>query len=347
MKTVGVILAGGRSDSYLTKERAAAALPIAGYYSAIDFSLSSMVNSGIKKVAVVTQYSSRSLNEHLKSASWWGFGRKHGGLFLISPMVTADRQEWYHGTIDALSDTIDFLRESHEPYAAIASGDGVYTIDYEKILEEHIKNDAEITVVCKSHSGKNTGRFGVVKIDEENRIEKFTEKSRFALGELISCGIYLLRRRLLIELLEKAVEQKKADFVREILVPEVAKGRVFSYIHEGYWKNVSADKSYYHCNMDFLKPEVQKEFFTGEDTVLTRIIDRPPAKYLSKADVSNSLIGSGVVINGSVSGSVLFGGAVVEEGAKVTDSILFPNVVVKAGEKIKNKIVTGDEQIPV
>ncbi|MBQ9388352.1 MAG: glucose-1-phosphate adenylyltransferase subunit GlgD [Lachnospiraceae bacterium] len=344
MKIVGVILAGGRSNSALTKEKAAAILPVASYYSAIDFSLSSMVNSGIKKVAIVTQYISRPLSEHLKSATWWGFGRKHGGLFVLSPMMTAEGHDWYHGTIDALADTIEFLRESHEPYVAIASGDGIYSLDYEKVLKEHIESGAEITVVCKKLEKENRGRFGIINTDDENRITSFAEKDESAEGELCSCGIYLARRRTFIELIEKAVEEGKRDFVQGVLIPRTQTGRVFAYVHTGYWNNISADKAYYDCNMDFLKKEVRDEFFKEDDIIFTRVLDRPPAKYLGGASVSNSLIGSGDIIDGTVKDSVLFNGVTVGKDAEIIGGIVFPGVSIAPGEKIEKTIVVSENE---
>ena len=137
MRAIGIILAGGNNKRMreLTKKRAVSAMPMAGSYRAIDFALSNMTNSHIQKVAVFTQYSSRSLNEHLSSSKWWDFGRKQGGLYVFTPTITADNNSWYRGTADTLIQNIDFLKKSHEPYVVIASGDGVYKLDYNKVLE--------------------------------------------------------------------------------------------------------------------------------------------------------------------------------------------------------------------
>ena len=151
MRAIGMILAGGNSYRMrgLSKSRAIAAMPIAGSYRAIDFVLSSMTNSNVRKVAVCTQYNARSLNQHLASSKWWDFGRKQGGLFVFTPVVTADNSSWYRGTADAIYQNISFLKDSHEPYVIIASGDGIYKMDFNKLLEYHIEKKADITVVCK------------------------------------------------------------------------------------------------------------------------------------------------------------------------------------------------------
>ena len=147
MRAVGLILAGGNSNKMreLTQKRAVAAMPVAGSYRAIDFALSNMSNSHIQKVAVLTQYNARSLNEHLNSSKWWDFGRKQGGLYVFTPTITADNGYWYRGTADAIHQNLDFLKKCHEPYVIIASGDAVYKMDYNKVLEYHIAKKADIS----------------------------------------------------------------------------------------------------------------------------------------------------------------------------------------------------------
>ena len=148
----------------LSQKRAIAAMPIAGGFRAIDFALSNMTNSSIQKVAVLTQYNARSLNEHLSSSKWWDFGRKQGGLFVFTPTTTADNSFWYRGTADAIAQNLDFLKKCHEPYVIIASGDGVYKLDYNKVLEYHIEKKADITVVCKDlPRGEDATRFGALE----------------------------------------------------------------------------------------------------------------------------------------------------------------------------------------
>ena len=165
MRALGLILAGGSNNKMrdLSKKRAIAAMPVAGSYRSIDFALSNMSNSHIQRVAVLTQFNARSLNEHLSSSKWWDFGRKQGGLYVFTPMVTADNSWWYRGTADAMYQNLNFLKNSHEPYVVIASGDGIYKLDYNKVLEYHIEKRADITVVCTDIEGDDINRFGVLK----------------------------------------------------------------------------------------------------------------------------------------------------------------------------------------
>ncbi len=168
MRAIGIILAGGNNSKMreLSKKRAIGAMPIAGSYRAIDFSLSNMSNSHIQKVAVLTQYNAWSLNEHLSSSKWWDFGRKQGGLFVFTPSITSDNGFWYRGTADAIAQNMAFLKKSHEPYAIIASADAVYKLDYNKVLERHVETGADITIVCKNvEQAEMDLTYGVVTTD--------------------------------------------------------------------------------------------------------------------------------------------------------------------------------------
>lgn len=197
MRAIGIILAGGNNNRMreLSNKRAIAAMPMAGSYRAIDFALSNMSNSHINKVAVLTQYNALSLNEHLSSSKWWDFGRKQGGLFVFTPSITADNSYWYRGTSDSIYQNLSFLRNSHEPYVVIATGDCVYKMDYNKVLEYHIEKKADITVVSKELPPEEDAiRFGLLKTNTDGRIVDFEEKPVVKSSNLISTGIYVDRK---------------------------------------------------------------------------------------------------------------------------------------------------------
>ena len=242
MKAIGIILAGGNNNRMqeLSNKRAIAAMPVAGSYRCIDFALSNMSNSHVQKVAVLTQYNARSLNEHLSSSKWWDFGRKQGGLYTFTPTVTANNSWWYRGTADAMYQNLDFLRRSHEPYVIIVGGDCVYKLDYNKVLDYHISKKADITVVCKDMpADADVSRFGVLKMNEESRIVEFEEKPMVAQSNTISTGIYVIRRRQLIEMLERCAMEDRYDFVTDILIRYKNMKRIFGYKMDGYWNNIS------------------------------------------------------------------------------------------------------------
>ena len=342
MRAVGIILAGGNNNKMreLTQRRAVAAMPIAGSYRAIDFALSNMSNSHIQKVAVLTQYNARSLNEHLNSSKWWDFGRKQGGLYVFTPTITADNGYWYRGTADAIYQNLDFLKRCHEPYVIITSGDAVYKMDYNKVLEYHIAKKADITVVCRDlDPGEDATRFGILKMNENMRIEEFEEKPMVANSNTISTGIYIIRRRQLIDLIEHSAEEDRYDFVTDILIRYKNLKKIYGYKIKDYWSNISTVESYYKTNMDFLKPEIRNYFFKQEPAVKTKIDDLPPAKYNPGADVKNSLISSGCIVNGVVENSVLFKDVYVGNNCVIKNSVILNDVYLGDNTHIENCIV--------
>ena len=342
MRAIGIILAGGNNNRMreLSNKRAIAAMPIAGSYRSIDFALSNMASSHIQKVAVLTQYNARSLNEHLSSSKWWDFGRKQGGLFVFTPTITKENSLWYQGTADAIYQNLQFLKNSHEPYVVIASGDCVYKMDYNKVLEYHIAKRADVTVVCTTCNDPNEiERFGVLRMNEDCRIEEFEEKPMVSSYNTISTGIYVIRRRQLIELIEKAAQEGRHDFVKDILIRYKNLKRIYGYKIDTYWSNISTAEAYYKTNMDFLQPEIRNYFFKQEPTIKTKIDDLPPAKYNPGAVVKNCLVGSGSIINGNVENSVLFKRTFVGNNCVIKNSIILNDVYLGDNTYIENCIV--------
>lgn len=348
VRAIGIILAGGNNHRMkeLSQKRAISAMPIAGSYRSIDFALSSMSNSRIQKVAVLTQYNSRSLNEHLSSSKWWDFGRKQGGLYVLTPAVTADNSNWYRGTADAIYQNLHFLKNSHEPYVVIASGDCVYKMDFNKLLEYHIEKKADITVVCRDMEPNiNVERFGTVKMNEECRIEEFEEKPIVAKTNTISCGIYVIRRRQLIEMIERCAEEDRYDFVRDILIRYKDMKRIYGYKINDYWRNIASVNDYFNTNMDFLKPEVRDYFFKQYPDVYSKVDDLPPAKYNVGAQVKNSLISSGCIVNGVVENSVIFKKSYIGNNCVIKNSIILNDVYIGDNTHIENCIVESRDTI--
>ncbi len=349
MRAIGVILAGGNSSRMgeLSAKRAVAAMPVTGSYRAIDFSLSNMTNSHIQKVAVFTQYNSRSLNEHLNSSKWWDFGRKQGGLYVFTPTITSTNSYWYQGTADALYQNISFLKDSHEPYVVIASGDGIYKLDYNKVLEEHIRKGADITVVCKDINPEedDVSRFGVVKYNDDMQVIDFEEKPLVAQTQTASIGVYVIRRRQLIELLEACAKEGRTDFVKDILIRYKNVKKIYAYKMDSYWRNIGTIESYYKTNMDFLKKDIRDYFFRQYPDVYSKVDDLPPAKYNKDAVVNNSLIASGCIINGTVENSVLFKKVYVGNNCVIRNSIILNDVHIGDNSVIENCIVESRDTL--
>lgn len=363
MKAIGIILAGGNNEMRLgdlTSVRAAAALPVGSCYRAIDFPLSNMSNSMINKVAVITQFNSRSLNDHLLSSKWWDFGRKQGGLYVFSPYISNDNSFWFRGTADSIYQNISFLERSNENYVVIASGDAIYKMDYRKVIEYHKEKEADITVVCKEMHDRDLTKLGIMKLDDDNRITEFEEKPIEPQTNIASLGIYVISRKLLIELLNEIVPEGRFDIVKDIIIRYRRRLKICGYKFDDYWSSIgSGVMDYYNTNMDFLKCDIRRKFTKDFPYTFTKPKDEPPVKYNDGADVSNAAIGGGSIINGKVESSVLFRRVYIGENTVIKNSILMEGCYIGNNCVVENAIldkqvsvsdgkeVKGSEQAPV
>ena len=346
---IAMLLAGGQGSrlGVLTRKVAKPAVAYGGRYRIIDFPLSNCINSGVDTVGVLTQYQPLRLNQHIGIGIPWDLDKKNGGVTILAPHVkTGDSGEWFNGTANAIYQNIDFLKKSHEPYAIIASGDCVYKMDYNKVLEYHIAKRADITVVCTTcRDQKEVERFGVLRMNDDGRIVEFEEKPIVSSYNTISTGIYVVRRRLLIELIERAAQEGRHDFVNDILIRYKNLKRIYGYKTEDYWSNISDAEAYYRTNMAFLQPEIRNYFFRQEPGIKTKIDDLPPAKYNPGAEVKNSLVASGCIINGTVENSVLFKSVYVGNNCVIRNSVILNDVYIGDNTVIENCIVESRDTI--
>lgn len=346
MRTLGIILAGGSSErrlKELTDFRAAAAMPIGGSYRAIDFSMSNMSSSGINKVAVMTQYNSRSLHDHLTSSKWWDFGRKKGGLFVFNPFLSRDNSYWFRGTADAIYQNMPFMLRSNEEYVVIASGDAVYKMDYNDAIKYHIEKGADMTVVYKNLEGKDVTKFGVLELNEDGRITDFEEKPLDPMTSFASMGIYVISRELLINLINEIVSEGRYDIVKDIIIRYRRKLKIYGYEFKGYWSCINGSvMDYYNTNMDFLEKDIRDLFTKDYPYIETKPKDEPPVKYNYGADVSNTLLGSGTIINGKVEDSVLFRRVYVGEETTVKSSIIMEDSYIGKNCVVEYAIIDKD-----
>ena len=257
--------------------------------------------------------------------------------------IVLDRSQAYIGVL--IDDLV--TKESHEPYVVIASGDGIYKLDYGKVLEEHISKGADITVVCKdlAPGEDDVNRFGVIQMDADNRIVDFEEKPLVAGNNTISTGIYVIRRRQLIELLETCANEGRTDFVRDILVRYKNVKKIYGYKMDTYWRNIGTKESYYKTNMDFLNRDVRNYFFKQHPDIYSKVEDLPPAKYNGEAVVNNSLVASGCIINGTVENSVLFKKVYIGNNCVIRNSIILNDVHIGDNCVIENCIVESRDTI--
>jgi len=342
LKVLGLILAGQKGENLgkLTNRRASAAMPVAGKYRAIDFTLSNMVRAGIRKVGVLTQYNPRSLMDHLGSGREWDLDRKNGGLYILQPYVSETSQLWYRGTADAIHQNITVLRRGEEDYVLIGSGDHIYNIDFTPLFKYHLATAADITILTKSSAGYDPAMYGTVKVNENNRITYFVEKDKENPGDMINLGVYFMNKKLMMDILYSTVPNGKYDLVRDIIIPNINSLNIMSYEFSGYWRNIKKSLiEYKKVNMDMLNPDILNELFPPQRKIYTKLKDLAPPKITSTGSVTSSIIADGCIISGRVTNSVLFRNVNVKAGAYVEDSVIMEGSVIEEGAKLVNCIL--------
>ncbi|MCL2406713.1 MAG: glucose-1-phosphate adenylyltransferase subunit GlgD [Defluviitaleaceae bacterium] len=349
MKAIGIVLTGGNNERLgdLTSVRAASALPMGSCYRVIDFPISNMANSGINKIAVITQYNSRSLHDHLSSEKWWDLGRKHGGLFVFTPFQSNDNNLWYRGTADSIYQNIAFLKRSKEELVVIASGNCVYKMDFKKLIEHHMEKGADITIAAKNIAGTdiNPCEFGVLTLDENGIVADFEEKPFETESRIISMGIYVISRLLLIELLEKAIADDRFELVTGILIHYRKKYRMSAFMFDGYWSAINSVDAYYNTNMDFLRHDVRKTLVHTFPHIESKPKDEPPAKFNHHSESRNCLVGSGTILNGKVVNSVIFRKVFTWENSYINNSIIMEGCQIASGCVVEHAILDKDVMV--
>ncbi len=341
---VAMLLAGGegRRLGVLTKDLAKPAVPFGGKYRIIDFTLSNCVHSGIETVGVLTQYQPFALTRHLGIGSPWGLDRREGGMHVLPPYVRQKGGTWYKGTANAIYQNLGFI-ESYDPeYVLIISGDHIYKMDYDLLLEAHKNNDADATIAVISVPWADASRFGIMKADEEGRIVEFAEKPKNPASNLASMGVYMFNWPVLKESLirDEANAQSSNDFGKDIIPTLLAEdARLFTYRFDDYWKDVGTIDSLWEANMDLLEERPSLQLNDRSWRIFTANPNQPAQYVAPSAKVRNSLINEGCVVEGEINRSVLFNGARVGEGSLVEDSILMPGAVVGRHAKIIRAIV--------
>lgn len=362
--TMGLILSGWKKPALkdLSYKRSVSAIPFGGKYRAIDFILSNMVNSGIKNVGVLTQYSFRSLMDHLGSGKEWDLDRRYDGLFIFPPTVSDEESGWYKGSADAMYHNLSFLKRSNEEYVVIAQGNGIFKMQMGDMLQYHIDKNADITLAYRrmyDYTAEELSGLGIIRIDEDSRITDLQEKPLNPQSDLASIGVYMLRRTLLISLIEECIAHGNYDFVKDIMIRKLDRLNIYGYEFRGYWRSISSVRNYYRCSMEVLDPEIREELFIRNGKIYTKVKDEAPAKYNEEAEVTNSIVADGCFIEGTVENSVLFRGVTVAKGAVVRNSIIMqgsviePDAVVEYAILDKNVVLTrgkylkGDTDYPV
>ncbi|MEX2239031.1 MAG: glucose-1-phosphate adenylyltransferase [Dehalococcoidia bacterium] len=343
-RVLALILAGGKGErlSLLAEERAKPAVIFGGKYRIIDFTLSNCVNSGISRVGVLTQYRPRSLNDHIGIGRPWDLDRASGGIVLLQPYLGREAGEWYSGTADAVYQNLYFVEESRAEHILILSGDHIYNMRYDEMLDFHLANQADVTVAVVEVPIEEASRYGIIHSDPETgEVIEFIEKPEKPPSNQVSMGVYIFSRAALLERLEEDAQDPRSDhdFGRNVIPAMVGSARVFAYPFRDYWRDVGTIDTYWQANMDLVAEMPPFNLYDPDHPVFTQHRESPPSKHGPHAVTSRSLISSGAIVNGTVRNSIISPGVFIAEGAQVIDSILFDDVVVQEGSLVHRCIV--------
>ena len=347
---VAMLLAGGQGSrlGILTADVAKPAIPYGGKYRIIDFPLSNCTNSGIDVVGVLTQYRPLLLNAYIGSGSPWDLDLAHGGVYVLPPYVTGKSGEWYSGTANAIYQNIQFIEQFNTDYVLILSGDHIYKMDYNKMLQFHIQNNADCTIAGREVPWDEASRFGIMNTNEDNSISEFEEKPAHPKSNKASMGVYIFTWEKLRQYLVADAEDPNSsnDFGKNI-IPKMLddQQRMFAYDFEGYWKDVGTIESLWEANMDLLTLPMPIDLYDAKWRIYGRNPGLAPHFIAEGASVRNSLITEGCEVYGHVDHSVIFSGVTIREGATVKDSVVMPGAVIERGAQVQRAIVSEDAVI--
>ncbi len=345
-----MLLAGGQGSRLyaLTESTAKPAVIFGAKYRIIDFPLTNCIHSGIDTVGVLTQYQPLVLNEYIGNGQPWDLDRNMGGVNILPPYQGKDGSDWYKGTANAIYQNLTFIERYDPDYVLILSGDHIYKMDYAEMLAFHKQSGADCTISVIEVPLEEASRFGIMSADEDGRITKFEEKPKNPSSTKASMGIYIFNRKKLVEYLKADNDDPDSvnDFGKNIIPKMLAAGeRMFAYPFSGYWKDVGTLSSLWEANMDLLGDEPVFDLGDDEWRIRSRTAALPPQYIGSEAEVRNSIITQGCVIEGTVIGSVLSSGVVVKKGAVVRDSVIMNETIVEEGAHVEYAIL--DENVRI
>lgn len=352
---LAMILAGGQGTRLgkLTKNIAKPAVPFGGRYRIIDFTLSNCANSGIRNVGVVTQYQPLALNNHIGNGASWGLDGINSGVTILQPFSSSEGSKWFEGTAHAIYQNIAYIDQMDPQYVLVLSGDHIYKMDYEDMLETHKANNASLSVAVIEVPIKEASRFGIMNTDESDRIIEFEEKPEEPKNNLASMGIYIFNWGRLRNVLMNSYSKdgQMIDFGKHVIPNYLESGEnVFAYRFSGYWKDVGTIDSLWEANMEFIEPDMELEIRDKSWRVFSKNTISPPHFLTETAVVKNSLIVDGCYVSGEINHSILSDDVQVKEGTVITDSVVMPGATIGKNVKIHRAIIgenaiVGDDAV--
>lgn len=350
-KCVAMLLAGGKGSRLkeLTENLAKPAVPFGGKYRIIDFPLSNCANSGIHTVGVLTQYQPLVLNSYIGIGSAWDLDRKNGGVTVLPPYSESSEVKWYSGTASAIYQNLNYIKQYDPEYVLILSGDHIYKMNYDTMLDYHIEKQADVTISVIEVPWEEASRFGIMNTDADFNVTRFDEKPEKPESNLASMGIYIFKWSVLQKYLEmdESNPDSSNDFGKDVIPAMLADNlKLIAYPFKGYWKDVGTVKSLWEANMDLLDEKQDLNLFEYSWRIYSVNPNQPPQIIGSKAKVQHSLVNEGCIIDGVIEQSVMFQGVEVEEEAVLKECVVMPNARIGRGSYIERAIVMGDLEIP-
>lgn len=346
-----MLLAGGKGSrlSSLTKTLAKPAVPFGGKYRIIDFALSNCTNSGITTVGVLTQYQPLVLNSYIGIGSTWDLDRKNGGVTVLPPYTESSGVKWYTGTASAIYQNINYLTQYDPEYVLILSGDHIYKMNYESMLDYHIQKDADVSISVVEVPWEEASRFGLMNTNEKMEVIEFDEKPAHPKSNLASMGIYIFKWSVLKEYLEMDDRNPESshDFGKDVIPLLLEENKkLVAYPFKGYWKDVGTVKSLWEANMDLLKEDCELNLFEYKWRIYSVNPNQPPQFIAPYADVVDSLVNEGCFIEGRIEHSVLFQGVNVGRNSVIQNSVIMPDAVIGENVYINKAIIPTGLKIP-
>ncbi|WML59363.1 glucose-1-phosphate adenylyltransferase [Neobacillus sp. PS2-9] len=350
-KCVAMLLAGGKGSrlNSLTKDLAKPAVPFGGKYRIIDFTLSNCANSGIDTVGVLTQYQPLLLNSYIGIGSAWDLDRKDGGVTVLPPYSESSEVKWYTGTASAIYQNLNYLKQYQPEYVLILSGDHIYKMNYESMLDYHIQKRADVTISLIEVPWVEASRFGIMNTTEDMRIVEFEEKPANPKNNLASMGVYIFSWNVLKEFLEMDERNPDSshDFGKDVIPMLLEENKkLFAYPFKGYWKDVGTVQSLWEANMDLLGEDCDLDLFDHDWRIYSVNPNQPPQYISPNAVVKESLINEGCTIEGEIEQSVLFQGVTVGSGSIIKESVIMPDATIGNNCLIEKAIVPCDVHVP-
>ncbi len=331
----------------LTSQRAVAAIPVAGRYRIIDFVLSNLVNSGVRNVGIIAQRNYHSLMDHIGSGKEWDLHTRNNGLFMLPPFLTRENGGEYSGMVEALRANFDYLRRSQQKYAIVTNSDAIMNTSFEPMIKQHIDTGADITLMYRkltpndldvAHTSKNSHSF--IDVAEDGTVVEMEVNPNAASFDNLYTEVFIIKRTLLIHLIDQAISHGAKSMSQDVLRPYIQSGalKIMAYRMEGYYRRIETIKSYFNFNLDLLNYDVRKELF-GSKPVYTKTRDDVPAIYRAGAQVKNSLVADGCVIEGTVENCILFRGVHVARGANLKNCIIMQDGYIEEFVELENVIL--------